>query len=140
MEEKIFNLVYDYAINDKLADESFIEQIILIVTDSRNLGDYVKNIEFSDEIKQDKNVVECARYANILQKITINLESTKIVIEDRLLHKKPYEKFEENLFQNLIIVQFILHELEHAYQYKILDDKEDDTFEFGRRFAGCKTY
>ena len=129
MELEILKLVYDYSINGKLVDTKFVEKIIEIVVSKKSLNNYVRSVQFTDQLYKDDYRVVCAAYDLLNMRILIDYESIQIDMESRSYYDQLFHKLEQVMFKNLTITQYILHELEHAYQNKQTDNKADDSIE-----------
>ncbi len=113
--ENILEIVYNYSINNKILDLYSIEKIVELIVDTRELNNYIKNI-----VVESKNSQKLALYQNYLKQISINDKMIYIMLkklEDNVLIENSFEKV---FYKNLSMLQVILHELEHAYQEKIL--------------------
>lgn len=129
MELEILKLVYDYSINGKLVDSKYIDKIIETVVVKQSLNDYVQNFRFTNDLEKDENGIVCATYSPINKEIVLDYESVQLIIENRSYYDYLFSDFEQVMYRNLSITQFILHELEHAYQNKQLDEKQDNSIE-----------
>ena len=129
MELEILKLIYDYSVNRKLIDPKFIDKLIEIVVSKKSLNDYVRNVEFTNKLEKNDYMVECAAYAPISMKILVDYESIQIAIENRSHYEQLFQSLEKIMYRNLTITQYILHELEHAFQNKQADNKPDNSTE-----------
>lgn len=124
MRTEILKLVYDYSINGKLADQKFIYKLITIVVNKKGTNNYVRTITF------DNN--EDTAYS------TYNIFDRQIIVHNRAIsyffnHRynidTELQDYEKTMWRNLKVAQIILHELEHAYQSKVFDEKNNITLE-----------
>lgn len=129
MELQILRLIYDYSVNGKLADSKFIDKLIEIIVSSKNISDYVRDVKFSEKISQKGSAISCASYSPLSMEVILNYEAIQFILEDRSYYDSLFSSLEQILFRNLITTQIILHELEHAYQYKQADNKTDNSIE-----------
>lgn len=129
MELKILRLIYDYSINRKLLDSKFIDKLIEIVVTERSLHEFVNNVRFTNELDKNDYSVVCATYNPLNKEIIIDYDSINIILEDKSYYEQLFFDLEQIFYRNLIITQIILHELEHAFQNKQLDNKKDDSIE-----------
>lgn len=130
MELEILKLFYDYSINGKLVDPNFIDKLIEIVVSNKKLNDYIRTVEFTNRLDKSDYAVQCASYSYSSKKILIDYESIQqFMVNEIQCYGHLFIPFEQIMFNNLTIVQIILHELEHAYQYKQADDKNDNSLE-----------
>ncbi len=130
MEEQILRLIYDYSINGlSVADPKFINKLVEIVVNERKLENYVTGIEFSSLTKDEETVV-CAGYMPFQKKIVIDFKAIFYTLECQNGKVASFNSLlEQNMFMNLVITQYILHELEHALQTKKADDKINNLLE-----------
>ena len=113
--EKILEIVYNYSINNKILDIKSIERIVELIIDTRKLNNYVNNI-----VVESDNSKKLASYQNYLKQISINAQMIDIMLkrlEDNIIIENSFEKL---FYKNLSVLQVILHEIEHAYQEKIM--------------------
>ncbi|MBE6138770.1 MAG: hypothetical protein E7173_03400 [Firmicutes bacterium] len=129
MELEILKLIYYYSVNGKLVDSKFIDKIIEIVVNKKNLDSYVRNVRFTSQLDKNDYGVTCAAYSPLSMEVLIDYESIKIVMENRSSYDCLFHSLEQIMFRNLTITQIILHELEHAYQNKQADSKADSSIE-----------
>ncbi len=129
MIEKIMKIVYDYTKNVKLLDEKAIEKIVDIVVQERELGPYISDLEFPYDIKKEGRSLTVADYNPITKQMNIYIEAFDMYSESQKKYDILFEGFELVLFQNVMMLRFILHELEHAFEYKQVDTLEDGGIE-----------
>lgn len=126
MNEEILKLVYNYTYNGKIVDRQYIDKLIEIVVKNRELNKYVTEVHFNNDYPENnENGIVTAGYNMYFKYIQINVNAVNEIISNYECYNSLFNTFEEKMFKNLIITQMILHELEHAYQNKILDSKED---------------
>lgn len=128
MELEILKLIYDYSINEKLADKEFIDKIIEIVVSKKSLNRYVKSLQFTELYKNDYEVA-CAAYDTSNMRISVDYESIQIAMKQYSYYDQLFHTLERTMFKNLTITQIILHELEHAFQNKQADNMLDNSIE-----------
>ena len=129
MELEILKLIYDYTINRKLVDSKFIDKIIEIVVSKKSLNNYVRNVRFTNKLEKNNYEVVCATYNPLRMEILIDYESIQTAMENESYYNSLFNSLEQIMFKNLTITQYILHELEHAFQNKQADDKSDNSIE-----------
>ena len=127
---EILRTIYDYSVNGKAIDNKFIEHIIAVVVHYNNLHDYVRFLNFSDEKINDKNhdMIRVAEYNLIDRFVNVNINGVNQYLE---MYTKYYGKHlndvEKLFFGSNLIVQILLHELEHASQNKVYNSSKDTT-------------
>lgn len=129
MELEILKLIYNYSVNRKLVDSKFIDKIIEIVVSKKSLHNYVHNVRFTNKLEKDDYAVTCAAYNPLSMEMLIDYESIQIAMENRSYYDFLFNSLEQIMFRNLTITQYILHELEHAFQNKQADNKSDNSIE-----------
>ena len=127
--DEIIKLLYDYSVNVRLVDKAFIEKFIGIIVSKRGLKDYVTKITFNEKFTNDSNGFEVAAYNPFVKNINISLETSKILVKNRSIYDFLFEGIEVNLYHNLIITQYLLHEIEHADQYRRAEDIDNNDVE-----------
>ncbi len=118
--EEILNLIVNYSTQGKIVDENLMRKIIAIMIDIKNINEYVSKFELSSSTGYETAVY-------LSEDKTIRVYDSVI---DLIRNKKIISLFKTEeiiLFYNLLIVQILLHELEHANQWKIMDN--EDTIE-----------
>lgn len=113
--ESVLKIVYNYSINSKILDIKSIDKIIELLININELNFYISNMQLTQE-----NNKKLASYCNYTKTIIINCNTIEYMlknIEENLLISKYFEKI---FYKNIAILQVILHELEHAYQEKII--------------------
>lgn len=116
MEEELLKIIYDYSRIGKNGGKKYIEELVRIVVDARNLGKYYEDIDYPKKIKDSTGDRINAMYKPSTGKISVNLSSIKKSLNTNSCIY--FQGFELNLFKNLIVAQYIFHELEHVYQEK----------------------
>ena len=129
MELEILKLIYDYSVNGKLVDSKFIDKIIEIVVSRKSLNNYVRNVRFTNKLEKNDYAVVCAAYSPLSMEMLVDYESIQIAMENRSYYDQLFHSLEQIMFRNLTIAQYILHELEHAFQNKQADNKSDNSIE-----------
>ena len=126
MELKLISLLYDYSIRGKLADKKYIEQFIDIVVNSMGLNNYLIGFEILSDVTtwEDSNFVSFAGYSHVLKKLYIFIEGINklLILNDK--YRALFSSTEQIFYQNVLISQVILHELEHANQVKIINTND----------------
>ena len=111
--EKVFKIIYDKTQAKNIIDIPDIEKIVDLVINKKSLNNYIKNKNI-----QHKRSNYLASYSVKSNDITIYLytvEKLKKDLNNQLINIGGFEKL---LFVNLLILQIILHEIEHANQQK----------------------
>lgn len=129
MEYEILRLIYKYSKQNKLVDVFFIDKIVEIFVSKNGLKNYIQKVNFTNKLEKDNNGLVIATYNPFAKEILIDFESIFMTLEDMCYYNQLFNQFEQVMFQNLIITQIILHELEHALQAKKTDDKTDNSNE-----------
>lgn len=127
MKERLIKLLYDYSIKGRVVDAFLIEEVIELAVKEKRLQDYVTNVEFNIKKVESSNGLVLASYSRINKRITL---SWPVADELNLLLKKYnrlFNSFEQSLCYNVFIIKAILHELEHAYQIKILNEASNNS-------------
>jgi len=120
MIEEIVNLLTRY--KDKVADSNFVFELVNIVVDNKNLEDYVKIVNINKRIigaDKELSLMTAAEYY-------VGGQNINLYIDGLIYHFDSMKKFFNNYSNrelifciNLNVLALILHELEHANQYKI---------------------
>lgn len=129
MELDILKLVYDYSIQKKLVDLNFIDKLIDIVVSKKKLNNYVKKIATTNELEKYGEKITCASYNFLTKELSVYYKAIQLCIEKANHYDQLFNSLEQIMFRNLQVTQYILHELEHAFQNKQLNDKHDNSIE-----------
>ena len=109
--EEIAKIIYEYSLNNKIADEKFVKDIVNILIDAYGLDYYIKNV-----VVNGKN--SDSSYNVIDRKLSINLTSAK--------YKLPLLPIKNRaLFINLNVALTIFHEVDHALFIKLKELGKD---------------
>lgn len=111
----ILKIIFDCSINNKILNNSEIENIIIILIYQKKINDHISNIVFDDE-----GINGLASYNTDDKKITIYNSIINKMINNMNKDLLISNNFQKYLFQNLSILQIILHELEHVNQNNII--------------------
>lgn len=120
MEKDILELIYNYSINAKLADPNFVDKLVEIIVNHKNLNEYVKDIHFYEgEQLMENNKIQLASYNIVDRFMAFNVATIREYLE---IYGRNYSSYfsdvEQMFYNNLLISHIILHELEHADQNK----------------------
>ena len=124
MEQEIMKLVYDYSKRKEIIDEKCIEKIIETIINAWSLDDYVSGISWENRNEINANGIAAYHFLN--HKLIFFQESLEKELEDLSKYDFLFGDIEVFFYRNLTIIKYIFHELEHAYQNKILDSNQDD--------------
>lgn len=116
MQLELARLLYDYSLDNKMINKTYIDKLMDIIINGKGLSDYVKKYEISE-----KNSNMTAGYVYSSKKITIYAKKIYENILNEMQYTTLLPEDERYLFMNSMMTQIILHELEHANQRKIID-------------------
>ena len=125
MKLELLRLIYEYIKNRKEMDETFVNKIIEIVVNNKELNPYIKGIIITNEPLESVDEFTSASFNYYSRKLRMNLQGT-IEFSQYLSKFYPFTKAEKILYQYFFITQIILHELEHVNQLQKEINKEDD--------------
>ncbi len=129
MELELLKLIYDYSRNGLIADKHFIDKVVDIVVINRNLHSFVKQVDFTNELNKEDSRLVLAVYDATLNSILVDYQSLGIFMDDMSGYDDLFLDFEQIMFRNVLVTQVILHELEHALQYRHVNDEFDNSIE-----------
>lgn len=128
MKSKLLRLIFDYSINGKLVDKAYLEKLIDLVVNSKDIGKYVQNSEIvSSGIEETMDGILLAEYRPNRKLIRIYSEAMERMLEEHDRYQGLFNGIEQIFYKNVLITQIILHELEHANQRRIIE--KEDTLE-----------
>ncbi len=125
LKERLAKLVYDYSIKEKIADKEFVDQVVEMCVEEFNLRDYVKTLN----LDSDGNNEMIAGYNIENKNLALDLHTlignviSRVEIESRSgIATSSFLMFVK---VNIDVINSIVHELQHAMQYKkCLTDQE----------------
>ena len=123
MEKELLEILLEYSLNNKIGDE-FIEKIIATVVKYRKLEKFVNGIEYVNLSSILDNNITVGSYEVQAKKIDIDLSAVKDFLDICDNTIKKYSKKENQIIKGILVMQKVLHELEHAYQRKLTKDKK----------------
>ena len=129
MEEKIYKLAYDYAINKKIVDEEYIDKVMDIVVDKWELNDDIEELVFFNAIEFSNNKVMVLGYDFVRKKVYVDVEKLKDYANNSAVMLSDLPDLEKYLFYNLFMTEAIIHELIHARQHKMLSSGCNNSIE-----------
>lgn len=128
MELKLLRLIFDYSKNGKLVDKAYLEKLIDLVVNSKDISKYVQNSEIvSSGTEETMDGILLAEYRPNRKLIRIYSEAMERMLEDHDRYQELFNGIEQIFYKNVLITQIILHELEHANQRRIIE--KEDTLE-----------
>lgn len=128
MESKLLRLIFDYSKNGKLVDKAYLEKLIDLVVNSKDISKYVQNSEIvSSGTEETMDGILLAEYRPNRKLIRIYSEAMERMLEDHDKYQELFNGIEQIFYKNVLITQIILHELEHANQRRIIE--KEDTLE-----------
>lgn len=122
MKSKLLRLIFDYSINGKLVDKAFIEKLIDLVVNSKNIGEYIKDASIEDaDINEFDDEILLAAYHPNKKIIKVYSNAIEMMLEMQDKYQGLFNGVEQIFYKNILITQVLLHELEHANQRRIID-------------------
>ena len=129
MERDILKLIYDYSRNSRFVDVRFIDKLIELVVRNRSLDSYVKRVAFTNTLRKDNDSIVCAAYDVYGSSVVVDTESFATILNRDDRFDCLFNDIEVFFYRNYKIAQIILHELEHASQFKKSDNENDKSVE-----------
>ena len=129
MERDILKLIYDYSRNSRFVDVRFIDKLIELVVRNRSLDSYVKRVAFTNALRKDNYSIVCAAYDVYGSSVVVDTESFATILNRDDRFDCLFNDIEVFFYRNYKIAQIILHELEHASQFKKSDNENDKSVE-----------
>lgn len=113
--EEILKIVFNCSKQKRILSKSEIEDIVILLIENYKYDKFIKEINFDNNENYglalyDFELKNINIYNNVVNRMIYNIEN-KIIVDDELQKK---------IFENLSIIQIILHELEHVNQYNII--------------------
>ena len=121
--ENILDLLYEYSKRGKNIDKEFMDKVIKIMTTEKGLRNFIKRVRFEDlssyRINHDEANTPMA-YDPYAKKILLDSHNIEIFRDEikKLTLNSNFSDFEQALSSNSILTQALLHEIEHANQYR----------------------
>lgn len=111
--ENILKIIYDKTNNNEIINLKDIEKILELLVINKCLNDYILNINVQ-HIRSNN----LASYSTFTKEITIYVRMIEQMVSDIDFAILGASDFEKLFFKNISILQVLLHEVEHACQYK----------------------
>lgn len=122
MKKQIVSLIYEYAKDNKPIDMKFIERIIGAYVTDRQLQQYVEKVEWETG--------DTAAYVFFTKTIKVHPEIYEKTYEFVMNNISGFDtRYEELTAVYMRVAQAILHELEHASQFRTVCSENHDTVE-----------
>ena len=137
MEELIAKKIYDYAKSGKQIDVDFVNTIAAIVINGKNLEKYVKFMCHEGPTETGKHYI--AYYNSMNHEICMNHPNINLVISQHGNIFGLYEPLEQYMLSYAIVIQFLLHEIEHANQEKMYHEGTERSFE-SKLISACSEH
>lgn len=112
--EQIAKIIYDYSIKQKILDIYGIEKIINELIYLKYLQDYITKIIF--QYKKNNYIASYSNYSKEIRFSILNIQQV-------VMRFQKDKNYQNTLYLNIIILRIICHEVEHAYQEKIIYSK-----------------
>lgn len=127
LKNELYKIVYEYSIEEKIADKAFIERALDLCINAFNVSDYVLNRKIGD---YNENKYIKTGYSINDRTIYFNLESIKNDGINEIMQDKE-NKVNSSIFLdyfkiNLNFLNAIIHEIMHSYQYKKCLENDND--------------
>lgn len=118
--ENILDLLYEYSKRGKNVDKKFIDKVIKVMIREKDLNDYIKRVRFKNlsicKINHGGKDTPMA-YNTYTKEILI--DNNNIILFQKMLEELiQFRDFEQVLSINTMLIQALLHEIEHANQLK----------------------
>ncbi len=118
MEKEIFDIIHSYQDSNRDIDFNFIMEIIMLACKYYDINYYIQNTEIRNDIHRPQ-----AQYNLTTKEIYFNLDSINKVLFSL---NDEFESLKYNKsFRYLYATKILLHEIEHAYQHKKLEEQND---------------
>lgn len=111
--ENILKIIYDKSKSNRIINLNDIDKILCLLIENYKLQEYILNmsvqqIRSNNLASYSNSNRELIIYSNVIDIMINNIEENLIINND----------FEKNMYKNLLILQILLHEIEHASQEK----------------------
>lgn len=113
--ENVFKIIYDKTKAKKIIGINDIENILALVINEKCLNYYIKNINVQS--KRSNYLVSYSVKYNNITIYSNTIEKMKNDLNNQLINIGDFDKL---LYINLLLLQIVLHEIEHANQQKEL--------------------
>lgn len=121
MYKVVADIINSYSKQNKIISRLDFLKITKLLIKEKELENYVPSI------KLDSDINPLGRYGFKYSQISINYDKIKkLIIDDNNYFIKNFTEYEKTLYHNLYLIGVFVHELEHAYQKKLMY-KNDNT-------------
>ena len=125
MYKKIAEVLYEYEMKLKFADEDFIIRVIEIISNERNLNNYINDVIVSNDYSNKDSYYDDKKYKLFINK---NNEIDRIKVQDLCLSALTGVSDNEVLNYNVSVLKVILHEMDHVLLEKEINSGETNKF------------
>lgn len=117
--DNILDLLVEYSKKRRYVDEPFISKAVEISIEDKDLKDYIKNVSFDipSSVKMCCNSAVML-YDSYFRKIIVNKNELVYLRNSFKLKNAHFSEFERILSRNAFLLHIVLHEVEHANQFK----------------------
>lgn len=112
--EYILKIIYDNSVNNKILSLKDIDKIMSLIINEKKLNSFI--LGSNVKLIRSKNL---ASYSIQSKKITIYLNTVEILINNIEKNIQNLSERQIYFYENLSLLQILLHEIEHANQEKI---------------------
>ncbi len=126
--ENIADLLYDYSKNGRELDKKFIDQVVRVMIREKHLSEYIKGVCFDSLSKNKMNngkTTTPMAYHPYTREILVDINNIGFFFK-KLESLICSGDFERALSVNAILTQMLLHEIDHANQFRKSTINSDD--------------
>lgn len=122
MEFKLLRLLWDYSAARKIVDSDYIDKLIDIVVNHKKINKYVTKLNIlTDRDSITNSGISLASYNPFSKTLEVYSDGINEMLNYEDKYRVLFNDIEQIFYNNLLITQIILHELEHANQRRIID-------------------
>ena len=135
MDKKLIELISKYNIENKKVDQQFYVEFFNIARSTLGLEEYLKELVFigAEEHMSPKYKSYTDGFEGLFGQAAYKRSTGELIVFERnieygkrmVIKENKIESFYEVQFYNLLILQTLLHEIEHAKQEKMRDEGND---------------
>ena len=125
MKLDVLKLIYDNIGNECYVSEEELTSLVMAIVDYKDLHDYIKNFKLEYYYQKDDDKVSVAKYVASKKAIYMYINGVTELYQRLSQFRLPLNVYERNIYNYLVLIQILLHEIEHANQSKIMNTSSD---------------
>jgi len=124
MKFDVLKLIYNNMGKNNSLTESQLASLVYKLVKTKKLEGYIKEFRLVSDKSNINGKISIAKYINTKKAIYVNTEGIKELYEEVEASDLPFNDYEKTMYNYLLLIQVLLHEIEHANQSKKMANDE----------------